>query len=215
MIGVSISGVRRVAGGLANSQTDTSNLTTFTFTLLAPARTVTTQYVLCLAWDGANNRALSSSSIAGVAGVVRQSDGNVNQRCYIVDAPVPAGAAADVSITLAGNLGLGGVMLAALFDVGTGVYRAGDTDISASGATALSLAVYNGEYVVGIAEAYDNFGAGAFSWTGLSELVDIDLRDSRVSAAAFAMLADATLSVTTSVGVADRSVLAVAAYAPP
>jgi len=214
-MGVFDSEARKVTGSFIDSWSSTANNTTFSFSNMVPARAVTTRYVLVLLWDGNNNRALMSGSIAGAATTTREIDSIANQRVYIVDAEVPAGAAADVDVTLSGNLGLGGVFLAALFDVGSGVYRAGDSDAANDNSSSSNLAVINGEYVIGGAMAFRAAGgAGNYAWAGLTELVDVDLRDSRLTAAAHAVTADGTLSIVAGVPTADRNVFAVAAYEP-
>lgn len=210
-----ISGVRRVVGGLEDSGTSTSNLTTFSFSGLVPARSVSTRYVLVLLWDGNNGRSLSAATIAGTAATQREYDGVSNQRVAIVDALVAAGAAGDVDVTLSGGLGLGAVFLAALFDVGSAEYRTGDTDAGNDNNSSSNLVVNNGEYVVGGAMAFRGFGgADNYAWAGLTELVDVDLRDSRLSAAAHSVTADGTLAIAAGVPAADRNVFAVAAYKP-
>lgn len=214
-----IAGVRRVSGGLVDSGTSTSNSTVFTFSNVVPVRGASERVVVAIAYDGNNNRDISSLTIAGEEAAPRTSGVEDNMRWDVWDALVPAGPADDLVVTLAGNLGIGAVMLVAVFFLGNAEFRTGNDNKTTSGASAsASRSVRNGEYVVGLGVAYTAAGAGNISWSGLTELVDVDLRDSRLSAAGFAVTADATLTATVAWvktgSFSEKTGIAIAVYSP-
>lgn len=204
-----------VIGAYIGSDGSLADTVTQTFDLL-PTRTGTRRYVVAITWASGTDHALVSATIGGVTADIRgQIKIGDSTRAGIFDALVPDTGGDDVVVTFDGTLGGNPLVWLSVYDVGDALYRARDLANANSNAISMSLAVLAGEFVIGCACAYRLLTAGAFSWTGLSEDSDVELRRNRCAAASLAVTTAATLAVTATSSNANECVGAMAVYTPP
>lgn len=204
-----------VTGAYINSDGSLADTATQTFALL-PSRTGTRRYVVAMSWASNTDHALVSATIGGVSADIRgQIKIGDSTRVGIFDAVVPDTGGNDVVFTLDGTMGNNPLCWLSVYDVGDAIYRDRDLDNADSNAISLSVAVLRGEFVIACACAYRLLTAGAFTWSGLTEDSDVEVRRNRCTAASIAITTDATLAVTATSANANECVGALAVYTPP
>lgn len=208
-------GVSYIAPAYVDQDDDLNANTTHTFAGLVPARLHQQRYVVALCFADPSPRTVDSVTIAGVTAAARvaRSVGSETE-VVILDAVVPPGAAGDVVVNLSGFDSIN-IESVSLFTVGNYSYRTSGTDTGINTASLAGIAVNANEFAIGIAGAFHGSGAGAMTWTNLTERDDVDIGDARVSSASVLVNAAGTLTVTAQSSFASEIAAAVAIYAPP
>lgn len=209
-------GPGHVDGVYVDSDGSTSDSSaTQTYDLL-PSRVGTRRYVVALSWAATTDHALLSATIGGVAAAIRgQIKIGDSTRVAIFDAVVPDSGGDDIVVDFDGAVVNNPLIWLSVYDVGIAIHRDTDSDNADSNSISLSFDVLRGDFVVGCASAYRLVTAGAFTWTGLSEDSDVELRRHRCTAASSAVTADATLAVTATSAAANECTGIMAVYTSP
>ena len=163
------------------NSTDTSNLTTYTFSSLSLGTVATDRHIVIAgAARSSVARTLDSITVGGVTATQNALRDTSNSKAFLYIAAVPTGSTGDVVVSFSGGMLRCGVGLYRLDDLVSAT--AHDSGTSSADPTTFDLDIPVNGAAIGVSA---NFASGGTaSWTGVTEDFDVDMEptDNRFSA---------------------------------
>ncbi len=152
----------------------TSDLSTYTFSTL-DIGTAGTRHVVVGVVSSGTSPSISSVTVAGVSATAMIELAESNLKIGLWIASVPTGTTGDVVVTHTSSMLRCGVIVWAVYDITSTTPTATASD--SAPALSQSLTINAGGVGIGLADGYQNGSTASWTWTGLTEDIDVDFAD--------------------------------------
>lgn len=180
-----------------SQSSNTSDLSTYTFSSL-DIGTAGMRHVVVGVVSSGTSPSISSVTVAGVSATAMLEQAESNLKIGLWIASVPTGTTGDVVVTHTGSMLRCGVIVWAVYDLSSTTPTATASD--ATPALSQSLTINAGGVGIGLADGYQNGSTASWTWTGLTEDIDVDFADGAnhdaMSGASLASSGGTTVTVT-------------------
>lgn len=197
---------------LGSPTPSTADLTTYTFSSQSLGDAAGDRHIIVGVHSrSGSNHTVSSVTVQGIAGtIVAQQSNNTSSSstAAIAIVAVPTGTTGDVVVTLS----TGAVRCGVSLWRATGLASTTPVDVDSSTASNPTATLDTGDgFAVGVA---NQFGTITFSWTGLTEDLDVQVESNTTFSSASATTTEGTLAITATPSAAGNAVGVFASWAP-